>query len=426
MWLLNTHTAELKFFSGPDEAPGGYAILSHVWGNPGPVWNPNRTPDEEDTFQKVQSAFQEFQENACRPSDDSASSTPCEEATLQTISSLSAQVRDLSTQVHHLTGQLKALISSLKEHDPVLTALFSTHSDRVSSPSPQCTTIFNRPSCASPTTHPHTDARDRLSPKIRSFLLKAEEHGFDWAWADTCCIDKTSSAELTEAINSMFQYYSHSEVCYAYLSDVRPAPTPGAMPRRFGSSSWHSRGWTLQELIAPKVVIFMANDWTRIGTKYELAEKMAKSIQGCPPASVLRFEKEITDMSVAQRMAWAALRRTTRVEDEAYCLFGIFGINIPTLYGEGKNAFYRLQEEIMRTSTDTSIIAWCSSGSDFGDISTFSSLRTIKDTIRSNEYEPRYDNSEYLFTPSPSRFLRSRNMSTTMSKSGLDANSSVS
>ena len=159
----------------------------------------------------------------------------------------------------------------------------------------------------------------------------AEEHGLEWAWADTCCIDKTSSAELTEAINSMFEYYSRSYVCYAYLSDV-----PGRLSARsdlywkmqFQFSKWYSRGWTLQELIAPKTLIFMAEDWSRLGTKYELAPLLG-DMENMPPTSVLRFEMDFSETSVAQRMSWAARRATTRVEDEAYCLFGLFGINMP-------------------------------------------------------------------------------------------------
>ena len=252
--------------------------------------------------------------------------------------------------------------------------------------------------------------RDRLSPKIRNFLLAAKSYKLDWAWADTCCIDRTSSAELSEAVNSMFLYYSSSEVCIAYLNDVCPTVTQGDMPEDFGRSMWHKRGWTLLELVAPKVVAFMAKDWTHIGTKYQLADAMEKAVEGCPPASVLRFEKEIRDMSVAQRMSWAAGRKTTRVEDEAYCLFGLFDVNMPTLYGEGRNAFYRLQEEIMRTSTDTSLFAW---HLDIRQLRRLSLTQLEEEVTRLDEhYERRhrdnFDDFGCLFASSPSDFGSSR------------------
>ena len=156
----------------------------------------------------------------------------------------------------------------------------------------------------------------------------------------------------------MFRYYALSDVCYVYLHDVDLTgdPSLGSWTVQFERSRWHQRGWTLQELLAPRNVQFMTKDWTRIGTKIFLAD-MLQQITGIP-AAVLRFEQDVADMSVAARLSWAAGRRTTRVEDEAYCLFGLFGINMPTMYGEGRDAFYRLQEEIMRTSTDTSLLVW--------------------------------------------------------------------
>ena len=138
---------------------------------------------------------------------------------------------------------------------------------------------------------PRVNPRDLLSPKIREFLIQAEKHGFDWAWADTlCCIDKASSAELTEAINSMFRYYSLSTVCYAYLSDASQENVRSRIvgPGFFRSSRWHTRGWTLQELLALTTVLFMSHQWTELGNKYTLAEEL-EIITGIP-ARVLRFE----------------------------------------------------------------------------------------------------------------------------------------
>ncbi|KAI0740640.1 heterokaryon incompatibility protein-domain-containing protein [Earliella scabrosa] len=198
--------------------------------------------------------------------------------------------------------------------------------------------------------------RDRAPEKIKQSCLLAERYGFRWIWIDTCCIDKTSSTELSEAINSMFTWYSFAEVCFAYLEDVPSDCKLGALDSAFRRARWHTRGWTLQELIAPQVVIFISQDWKRLGDKAHLAD-LIEGITGVW-ADVLRYERPCTEISVATRMWWASIRRTTRVEDEAYCLMGLFQINMPTLYGEGRQAFQRLQHEIIKVTRDTSILAW--------------------------------------------------------------------
>ena len=156
----------------------------------------------------------------------------------------------------------------------------------------------------------------------------------------------------------MFRYYALSTVCYAFLRDVH-----NYKRRALERSRWHQRGWTLQELVAPKFLVFVSAGWEVMGTKTDLAD-VIESFTGVP-ASVLRFEVDLADVSIAQRMSWARNRQTTRIEDEAYCLMGIFGINMPTLYGE---AFWRLQEEIMKRYTDTSLFAWglCHPGQSVG------------------------------------------------------------
>ena len=198
--------------------------------------------------------------------------------------------------------------------------------------------------------------RSRTCTKIKQFCKLAQRHGYKWVWIDTCCIDKTSSSELSEAINSMFRYYALSRACYAYLSDVPSDCLLQEIFSDFWRSLWHTRGWTLQELLAPRLVIFLSREWKVLGTKAELAGVLER-ITGIPKG-VLWLEEELADISLARRMSWAANRKTTRPEDEAYCLMGIFGINMPTLYGEGKNAFQRLQEEIMKQSPDTTLFAW--------------------------------------------------------------------
>ncbi len=206
--------------------------------------------------------------------------------------------------------------------------------------------------------------RDHVSDKIRECCKLAEQHGDDWLWVDTCCIDKTSSTELSEAINSMFRYYSQANVCYAYLADV-PTADAATLSREtsaFRMSRWHKRAWTLQELLAPAVLFFVSGSWEMLGSKTELSDVL-EQITRVPPG-VLLNQKKFSDASVAQRMSWTARRETTRPEDEAYCLMGIFGINMPTLYGEGRRAFRRLQQEIMKQCVDTSLFTWSNTPSE--------------------------------------------------------------
>jgi hypothetical protein len=173
-----------------------------------------------------------------------------------------------------------------------------------------------------------------------------------YKWIDSCCIDKSSSAELSEAINSMYKWYANAQVCYAYLSDVDVDQNAESALRL---SQWFSRGWTLQELLAPRVVQFYDKNWLEIGTKQSLSWLLAE-ITGIGSGS-LSGDKVLT--CIAQKMSWAARRKTTRAEDLAYCLMGLFDVNMPLLYGEGgQKAFIRLQTEIMATTTDESIFAW--------------------------------------------------------------------
>ncbi|EXF75652.1 major facilitator superfamily transporter [Colletotrichum fioriniae PJ7] len=193
--------------------------------------------------------------------------------------------------------------------------------------------------------------------KLIGACNQALSDGFDYIWIDTCCIDKTSSSELTEAINSMWAWYQNSRVCYAYLEDVTQDDVNvlGGYSKSFMNSRWFTRGWTLQELIAPSTVIFYSDDWYEIGTRDQMREPLGK-ITGIDHKF---FEYGILGRySIAQRMSWAAKRKTTRVEDQAYCLLGLFGVSMPLLYGEGEMAFIRLQEEIMRRTDDQSIFAW--------------------------------------------------------------------
>ncbi|KAI0349934.1 HET-domain-containing protein [Trametes cingulata] len=198
--------------------------------------------------------------------------------------------------------------------------------------------------------------RDRMSAKIRNCCIFAERAGYAWVWIDTCCIDHNSSAELSEAINSMFAWYADADVCYAYLYDVGDDEDPSSPDSAFRRSRWYERGWTLQELIAPARVVFLTQTWRTLGSKHMLAGVIEEvtAVQ----KEILTHERSLDGVSVAQRMSWASKRRTTRIEDRAYSLLGIFSINMPTIYGEGQRAFARLQEEILRQIPDQSIFAW--------------------------------------------------------------------
>ncbi|KAH7408790.1 heterokaryon incompatibility protein-domain-containing protein [Phaeosphaeria sp. MPI-PUGE-AT-0046c] len=204
--------------------------------------------------------------------------------------------------------------------------------------------------------------------KIEDTCRQAALDGLEYAWVDTTCINKASSAELSEAINSMFKWYQNAKICYAYLSDVTKSGLTDQLPK----SRWFTRGWTLQELIAPNDVIFYGKEWELLGSKREHARLIGK-ITGidqtvlAPGNYYTSFEQAalgpgksftLHNISIAKRMAWASRRQTTRTEDMAYCLLGIFDVNMPLLYGEGKKAFLRLQEEIIRVVNDASIFAW--------------------------------------------------------------------
>ncbi|KAK1760246.1 hypothetical protein QBC47DRAFT_2641 [Echria macrotheca] len=197
--------------------------------------------------------------------------------------------------------------------------------------------------------------------KIRKAAETAVQRGLDFIWVDTCCIDKTSSSELSEAINSMYQWYHQAAECYAILSDVDPANEDSWLCQKsqLRCSRWFTRGWTLQELIAPANVLFFASNWSLLGRKNEpkAFSEVICEITGIDVA-VLDGRLDPAQLSVATRMKWASARQTTRLEDSAYCLMGLFQVHMPLLYGEGNRAFARLQEEIIRRSDDQSLFAW--------------------------------------------------------------------
>jgi hypothetical protein len=194
--------------------------------------------------------------------------------------------------------------------------------------------------------------------KIQFCGDQAARDGLQHFWVDTCCIDKSNNVELQEAINSMFRWYANAARCYVYLSDVselgldvRNQPCRQPWELSFGRSSWFTRGWTLQELIAPLLVEFFSKDGEKLGNKKSLEHHIqeitgipAKALQGSP----------LSHFSVKERISWSETRETTRKEDKAYSLLGIFEVNMPLIYGEGReSAFSRLYEAIERTMKGT-------------------------------------------------------------------------
>ena len=184
--------------------------------------------------------------------------------------------------------------------------------------------------------------------KIEFCADQAEEDGLEYFWVDSCCIDKSNSSELTEAINSMYRWYSEAAKCYVYLSDVSTDYQHGSSRHQwdqsFSQSRWFQRGWTLQELLAPSSVEFFSRDGQRLGDKGTL-ESQISQVTGI--ASQALRGAPMSQFSVEERMSWAADRQTTKEEDKAYSLLGIFEVHMPLIYGEGqRNSFRRLREEI--------------------------------------------------------------------------------
>ncbi|KAK3994836.1 heterokaryon incompatibility protein-domain-containing protein, partial [Cladorrhinum sp. PSN332] len=191
--------------------------------------------------------------------------------------------------------------------------------------------------------------------KVSKFCRIARENGHRYAWVDTCCIDKTSSAELSEAINSMFQWYRKAAVCYTYLSDLDPGDSH-QLQTALPDCRWFKRGWTLQELLAPKELHFYDSEWNERGTKAGLITSLSNIT--ATRISALENADELYCLPAAEKMSWASRRTTTRAEDMAYCLLGILDVQMGLLYGEGPKAFRRLQEEVMRKTNDMSLLAW--------------------------------------------------------------------
>jgi len=189
--------------------------------------------------------------------------------------------------------------------------------------------------------------------KIRFCGAQAATDGLEYFWVDTCCIDKSTSEELSTAINSMFRWYQRATKCYVYLSDVHvPDEVVDVQAFRitwedaFRRSRWFTRGWTLQELIAPATVEFFSKECKQLGSRISLEREIYEITE--IPIEALRGQR-LSEFSVDERMRWTVKRKTTVKEDKAYCLLGIFGVFMPLIYREGEvHAILRLREEVQR------------------------------------------------------------------------------
>ncbi|KAH7913147.1 hypothetical protein BJ138DRAFT_1146676 [Hygrophoropsis aurantiaca] len=194
--------------------------------------------------------------------------------------------------------------------------------------------------------------------KLVMFCQKAKEYGCEFAWSDTCCIDKTSSSELDESIRSMFRWYRESYICIAYLGETISL-------EGLEGDAWFTRGWTLQELLAPSQIKFYKKDWTPLTSVPNDKEDNPRSIMfpisritNISIMDLCYFTPGMWGYSMRERLSWASHRKTTRVEDMAYCLIGIFDINLTVAYGEGRRAFLRLQQAIIENNDSWEIFAW--------------------------------------------------------------------
>ncbi|KAG2365623.1 hypothetical protein BDR07DRAFT_624150 [Suillus spraguei] len=203
--------------------------------------------------------------------------------------------------------------------------------------------------------------------KLKSFCETARDKGYHWAWVDTCCIDQTNNVEVQQSVNSMFIWYHHSALTIIYLSDVPRSSQPGAL----ASSAWNTRGWTVQEFLAPRLVLFYQNDWSLYLNDRSPNHKDSLAIMremgdatGIDSQALIAFRPGMRD--AREKLQWVSARVTTWQEDIAYSLFGIFGVRLPVIYGEKKqSALGRLLQEVVARSGDISALDWVGQSSEF-------------------------------------------------------------
>ena len=348
MRLLDTETGMFVEINNPAERI--YAILSHTW-----------SPHGEQSYQEVREIQRSFELRA----------RSLAESVADEMLNANSSLASCTTPLRHRLRSWRSKLPPLLRRKSAASTL------------PHIEGLQEHPQACDR----HLLCRNDISLKIREACAAARRHGYRLLWIDSCCIDKQSSAELSEAINSMFMWYSAASVCLAYLPDFRlqnqhedkaemladevfvDYHSPLARhdvhqccsgrfidPHDLQSCKWFYRGWTLQELIAPQEVLFLCRHWRVVGSKAALADILAE-MTGIE-APVLTHQKSFRMVSVADRFHWTRSRKTTRVEDEAYSLLGLFDIHMPIIYGEGTSALVRLQTEIMQTIPDQTLFAW--------------------------------------------------------------------
>ncbi|KAG1726991.1 uncharacterized protein EDB91DRAFT_899902 [Suillus paluster] len=203
--------------------------------------------------------------------------------------------------------------------------------------------------------------------KLQSFCDMARKAEYHWAWVDSCCIDQRDNGEVQKSLNSMFGWYHDSALTVVYLSEALPSSQPGALAK----SSWNTRGWTVPEFLAPKVIRFYQQDWTPylndLSPNHKKSEKIMGELEdatGIDARALVAFQPGTRD--AREILRWASTRVTTVPEDIAYSLFGIFGVQLPVIYGEKKqNALGRLLQEIVAQLGDITVLDWVGQPSTF-------------------------------------------------------------
>lgn len=217
-------------------------------------------------------------------------------------------------------------------------------------------------------------------PKLTKFCEKAGEYDCELAWSDTCCINKDSSAELDEAIQAMFNWYRSAAICIAHLAG-------SSNTSDFAQEPWFTRGWTLQELLAPEKMKFYGQNWEPLSDDPDdkhprdlptlLEDETSSTIPPSQP-DILTAITRLTDIeshdltsfsrgidNIHQRLRWASRRTTTRIEDMAYSLIGIFDVSMPITYGEGQRSWFRLMEIILQQCKSWEIFVWAGEWSPY-------------------------------------------------------------
>ncbi|KAI0761358.1 hypothetical protein BD413DRAFT_245063 [Trametes elegans] len=257
--------------------------------------------------------------------------------------------------IHTRTGSLHWIDKPSHGSYAIVSCLWSPENDRSYQDILHCqNTRSTSPMAADTDQEPTLDPR--LSPLIQNACQVVSEAGYGYVWFQSCCVDRINGAELSDALNSLWDWYSNVGTCFAYLADVPPGDQVFGPDSQFRRSEWHQDAWTLQALVAPRNVVFLARDWSVLGTKGSLASPL-EAITAVDRA-VLKGEHSAREASVARRMWWASRRHFPCPEDEAYALLGLFDVNIPVTYGEGVHAFMQLQEEIFRSTADQTLFAW--------------------------------------------------------------------